>query len=221
MRSWLSSFGSTSMLFSLGGMAVPAGQTRHLGYSDCFCAGAGPSRKRFGRFLSPDQVATSLGCRPNRGDLFDKRLEILREVIPDMRHLAIIANRDNPAVALEISDAHDKARKLGIDVTITDIARVEDIAPAIDALKGHAEFLYVVIRPLRPMLIGFGLTPSRLRHKFPTMHAERGYIETGGLISYGDITPTCSAARLITSTRSSRAPSPATCRSSSRPNSSS
>ena len=96
----------------------------------------------------------------------------------------LIANRDNPAVALEISDAHDKARKLGIDVTITDIARIEDIAPAIDALKGHAEFLYVVSDPFananRVRINTFALAA-----RIPTMHAERGYIETGGLISYG------------------------------------
>ena len=74
--------------------------------------------------------------------------------------------------------------KLGIDVTITDIARAEDIAPAIDALKGHAEFLYVVSDAFananRVRINTFALAA-----RIPTMHANREYIETGGLISYG------------------------------------
>jgi ABC-type uncharacterized transport system substrate-binding protein len=167
----------------LGGLAVPAAKRATSVIPIVFA-------------LAPDPVGSGLvaslarpggnvtGLSTQSGDLFDKRLEILKEVIPDIRHLAIIANRDSPQGALEISDAHDKTRKLGIDVTITDIARAEDIAPAIDALKGHAEFLYVVSDAFananRVRINTFALAA-----RIPTMHANREYIETGGLISYG------------------------------------
>jgi len=124
------------------------------------------------------------GLSTQSGDLFDKRLEILREIVPGLRRFGIIANRDNPAVALEISDAHEKARKLGIDVTISNIVRADDIALAIEALKGRADALYVCTDPLvnthRIRINTFALAA-----RLPTMHANREFIEAGGLISYG------------------------------------
>jgi putative ABC transport system substrate-binding protein len=146
--------------------------------------------------LAPDPVGSGLvaslarpggnvtGLSNQSGDLFDKRLEILREVIPSLRRLAIIANKDNPQVALEISDAQDKARKLGIDVTISEIVRADDIAPAIEALKGFAEALYVVSDALA-VTNRVRINTFALAARMPTMHANREYIETGGLISYG------------------------------------
>jgi len=46
-------------------------------------------------------------------DLAGKRLELLREVVPNLRRLAIIANVANPAVVLEIAEAQAAARVLG------------------------------------------------------------------------------------------------------------
>ena len=146
--------------------------------------------------LAPDPVGSGLvaslarpggnvtGLSNQSGDLFDKRLEILREIIPGLRRLGIIANRDNPQVALEISDAQDKARKLGIDVTISNIVRADDIAPAIEALKGNADSLYVVSDAFA-VTNRVRINTFALAARMPTMHANREYIETGGLISYG------------------------------------
>jgi putative ABC transport system substrate-binding protein len=146
--------------------------------------------------LAPDPVGSGLvaslarpggnvtGLSNQSGDLFDKRLEILREIIPGLRRLGIIANRDNPQVALEIGDAQDKASKLGIDITISNIVRADDIAPAIEALKGHADSLYVVSDAFA-VTNRVRINTFALAARMPTMHANREYIETGGLISYG------------------------------------
>jgi putative ABC transport system substrate-binding protein len=146
--------------------------------------------------LAPDPIGSGLvaslarpggnvtGLSNQSGDLFDKRLEILREIIPGLRRLGIIANRDNPQVALEIGDAQDKARKLGIDITISNIVRADDIAPAIEALKGDADCLYVVSDAFA-VTNRVRINTFALAARMPTMHANREYIETGGLISYG------------------------------------
>jgi putative tryptophan/tyrosine transport system substrate-binding protein len=75
-------------------------------------------------------------------DLTGKRLEVLREVLPDLRRLAIMANAGYPAAVLEMGEAAAAARALGLDVTRSEIRRGEDIAPAIAALKGRADALY-------------------------------------------------------------------------------
>ena len=112
------------------------------------------------------------------------RLELLRELVPGLRRLAIIANKNNPQTALEIGDAQAEARKLGLEATITTVRQTDEIGPAIEAFKGHADALYVVSDAFatanQVRINDFALTA-----RLPTIHANREYIETGGLIAYG------------------------------------
>jgi putative ABC transport system substrate-binding protein len=121
-------------------------------------------------------------------DIGGKKLEFLREVVPSLRRLAILANVGNPAVVLEMGEAQAAARKLGLKVTTSEIRRAEDIAPAFDALKGRADALYVCTDPL--------LNTHRIRvntlalaARLPTIHGFREWVEAGGLMSYGPNLP--------------------------------
>jgi ABC-type uncharacterized transport system substrate-binding protein len=120
-------------------------------------------------------------------DLAGKRLELLREIVPNLRRLAIIANVGNPGVALEISEAEGAARTLGLEVVTPEIRRAEDIAPAFKALKG-AQALYVSTDPL------LGANRVRIQTlvmaaRLPTVHIFREMVEAGGLMSYGPNIP--------------------------------
>jgi putative ABC transport system substrate-binding protein len=146
--------------------------------------------------LAPDPVGSGLVASLSRpggnvtglsnlsSDLFGKRIELLREIVPGLRRLAIIANSDNPQTVLETGDAQAEARKLGLDVITSKIRRADDIAPAIGALKGHAEALYVVSDGLM-ITNRVRINTFALAARLPTVHANREYVETGGLISYG------------------------------------
>jgi ABC-type uncharacterized transport system substrate-binding protein len=117
-------------------------------------------------------------------DLAGKRLELLREVVPRLGRLAIMANVGYRAAALEIVEVEATARRLGLEVTTSPIRRTEDIAPAIAALKGRADVLYVCGDPLtatNQVLIHTLALNARL----PTMHANSDYVKAGGLMSYG------------------------------------
>jgi putative ABC transport system substrate-binding protein len=83
------------------------------------------------------------GLSLQKTDLADKRLELLREVVPGFRRLAIMANVGNPSPMLEMREVQATARKLGNEVATFEIRRAEDIAPVFDALKGRADALYV------------------------------------------------------------------------------
>src|SRR5262245_47044139 len=76
-------------------------------------------------------------------DVAGKRLELLREVIPGLRRLAILANIGYPPSLVEMNEVQAMARPLGIEVATLEIRRAEDIAPAFDTLKGRADALYV------------------------------------------------------------------------------
>jgi putative ABC transport system substrate-binding protein len=117
-------------------------------------------------------------------DTAGKKLEFLREVVSDLRRLAIMANVGNPASVLEMGEAQAAARKLGLEVTTSEIRRVDDIAPAFEALRQRADALYLCPDPLmntnrtRINILAVGA-------RLPTMHGVREYVEAGGLISYG------------------------------------
>ena len=89
------------------------------------------------------------GLSIQQTDLAGKRLELLREVVPGLRRLAIMANVGNPAAVLEMGEVQAAARTLGLEVATLEIRRAEDIAPAFEALKGRADALYVCGRPAR------------------------------------------------------------------------
>ena len=116
-------------------------------------------------------------------DLVSKRLELLREVVPGLRRLAILANVGSPIGVLEMREVQATAGTIGLEVTTSEIRRAEDISPAFDALKGRVDALYVVAEPL--------VTTNRIRisilavgARLPTMHGTWDNVEAGGLMSY-------------------------------------
>src|SRR5262245_34073933 len=121
-------------------------------------------------------------------DAGGKRIELLREVVPGLRRLAILANVGNPASVLDMDEAQATARTLGLAVTTSEIRRAEDIAPAFEALKDRADALYICPDPLmntnrtRINILAVGA-------RLPTMHGYREYVEAGGLMSYGPNIP--------------------------------
>jgi putative tryptophan/tyrosine transport system substrate-binding protein len=117
-------------------------------------------------------------------DLTGKRIELLREVVPSLRRLALLGNVGNPQVVVEIGEVQAAARTLGLDVVASsEIRKAEEIAPAFESFKGHADALFVVLDPL----INNNRAPIAtlaLGGRLPTMHGLRDLVEAGGLMSY-------------------------------------
>jgi putative tryptophan/tyrosine transport system substrate-binding protein len=117
-------------------------------------------------------------------DLAGKRLALLREVVPGLRRLAIMANVEYPAAVQEMGEIQAAAGTLGLDVPTFEIRRAEDIAPAFEALKGRAEALYVVGDAL-VFTHRVRINTLALAARLPTIFFLREYVEAGGLMSYG------------------------------------
>jgi putative tryptophan/tyrosine transport system substrate-binding protein len=117
-------------------------------------------------------------------DLASKRLEILRDLLPSLHTLAILANVGSPNAVLEMGEADIAARRLGLTVVRSEVRKTQDFAPAFDALRGRAEALYVCSDPLLTTN-RLGINTLALGVRLPTMSGFREYVEAGGLISYG------------------------------------
>jgi putative ABC transport system substrate-binding protein len=125
------------------------------------------------------------GLSNQAADLAGKRLEILREVAPGLRRLAILANAEYPGRISEIADIQAAARTLSLDVDAFDIRRAEDIASEFDAIRKHgAEALYVVGDTLMNSNRG-RIGALAMNARLPTIYVAREYVEAGGLMSYG------------------------------------
>src|SRR5262249_38925829 len=117
-------------------------------------------------------------------DLSSKRLELLREVVPGLRRLAILANAAYPAAVVEIGEIQAAAGTLGFEVTIPEVRRAEDIAPAFETLKGNAQALYIAPDPLM-FTHRIRINNLALGARLAAISFTREYVEAGALMSYG------------------------------------
>ena len=124
------------------------------------------------------------GLSNQQPDLAGKRLEILREIIPALSRLAVLANGHSPTALLNVGEVQAAAPKLGLEIDILDIKRADDIAPAIAQLKGRTQAIYVV----GDFLVfdnRIQVNTLALAARLPTIYVQREYVEAGGLVSYG------------------------------------
>ncbi|MGB8124104.1 MAG: ABC transporter substrate-binding protein, partial [Pseudolabrys sp.] len=130
----------------------------------------------------PGGNVTGLSIQAN--ELAGKRLELLREVMPQLRRLAILFNADNTQPVLEMGETQAEARRLGLEVAIRAIRRAEDIAPAFKDLRAQADAVYVTVDQLivanRTRIIA-----AALNERLPTIFSTRDFVKAGGLMSYG------------------------------------
>jgi ABC-type uncharacterized transport system substrate-binding protein len=117
-------------------------------------------------------------------DLAGKRLELLRELAPGRRRLAILVNVGYPAAQEELAQVQTAARALGFEFAVLEMRRAEDIAPAFDGAKGRADALYVVGDALVTANVVL-ITKLALDAGLPAISSSREFALSGGLIAYG------------------------------------
>jgi putative ABC transport system substrate-binding protein len=117
-------------------------------------------------------------------DLGGRRLELLREILPSLKRVAVLGNVESPLIALEMEGVKEDGAKLGLETFKLEVTKADEIVPAIQALSGVADALYICSDPF--------LTTHRVRintlaiaQKLPTVNAFREYVVAGGLLSYG------------------------------------
>jgi putative tryptophan/tyrosine transport system substrate-binding protein len=124
------------------------------------------------------------GMSIQQTDTAGKRIELLREVVPKLVRLAIMANAGAPGAVLEMREVLATASSVGLEVTPIEVRQAAEIVSAIEALKGRADSLYIATDPLifsNRIQINALAQAARL----PTIYGSREYVDAGGLMSYG------------------------------------
>ena len=119
------------------------------------------------------------------GELTSKRLELLSELVPQARMIALLVNPNYPEADLTVSDTQNAAQAKGAQLHILKAGTESEIDTAFSALaEVQAEALLVSGNPLfdtqREQLVALAS-----RRAVPAIYSEREFAAAGGLISYG------------------------------------
>jgi putative tryptophan/tyrosine transport system substrate-binding protein len=123
------------------------------------------------------------GVALNPADLVGKRLELLRELVPTLRQVAVLRDQVNPTNPVQLEGTEVAARTLGMQLEPVSGRGPNDFDAAFKAVRG-ADGLLVLESSLfttyRVRLVGLAAA-SRL----PAIYGYREMVDAGGLISYG------------------------------------
>ena len=117
-------------------------------------------------------------------DVVSKRLELLSEMVQNVRRIGRLSESNNPVSRLEW-DNQKAARSLRIEAYQLDVRRAEDFGRAFElAVSQRADALIVgiddIVQANMPIVIEL-----TARHRLPAIYSSREYVEAGGLMSFG------------------------------------
>jgi putative tryptophan/tyrosine transport system substrate-binding protein len=158
------------------------------------------------------------GLSTQTTDTASKRIELLRETLPHLRRLAILANVNSPVVVLEMSEVQAAAKTLGLEVITLEVRQAEDIERTFEALQGRADGLYVCADPL-VSANRTRINALALAVRLPTMHDLRSTLYREVSCHMGPTSRICFGALATMSTRFCAGQIRPICRLSSRPSS--
>ena len=141
---------------------------------------------RFGLIQSINRPGGHVtGILFNQNVLGAKRVELLREIAPNVSRVALLMNPTNPNVNIERADAEAGARKLGLETVTLNARNAREIDAAFEQLlDAKADGIITATDPIvldrREQIVSFAN-----RHKIPTVCFVRQFATAGGLLSYG------------------------------------
>ena len=153
-------------------------------------------------------------------EMMPKRLEILSELVPQTRAIALLVNPNNPQTPGITRDVRDAARATGVDLPVLKATTESEIDAAFAALVQLQAGALVIGADAFFLSRREQFAALALRYAVPVIDGWREFAAAGGLISYGTSLTAVYRGVGATSGGSSRAPSPPICRSSARRHSS-
>jgi putative ABC transport system substrate-binding protein len=119
------------------------------------------------------------------GELSGKQLQLLKEAVPLISHVAVLFNPVNPATATMLNGVKVAARDLAVELQFLEVRKLGELASAFSAMtRGRAGAFLALPDPI------FTTQQARLlelaaKSRLPAMYTPREWAEAGGLMAYG------------------------------------
>jgi putative ABC transport system substrate-binding protein len=118
-------------------------------------------------------------------DLAGKRLELLKEIIPGISHVAVLWNAANPYSALVLRETQNAARTLRIELQSLEVRGLADVESALDAaIQKRADALVAVEDPLT-ITVRQQIADFTTKKQLPAVSGLRQFAEAGALMTFG------------------------------------
>lgn len=118
-------------------------------------------------------------------ELVGKRLELLREAMPAITRVAILANPDHPGEQRELRESRTAAERLGMKVQYLPVARPADFDPAFDAIVRERAEAIVAFPDGLMVAQGRTVAEFSLRYRIPAISGWADFAESGNVMTYG------------------------------------
>jgi putative ABC transport system substrate-binding protein len=114
-----------------------------------------------------------------------KRLEILKEALPNAARVAVLWSWVHPAHAQELTSVGARAKELGIALQPFDVTRASDLQAAFARIGTDRPDAILVLLDYRTMIYRQFIAEFAAKNGLPTMFGSVESVEAGGLMSYG------------------------------------
>jgi putative ABC transport system substrate-binding protein len=127
----------------------------------------------------------STGLTSIAPELEGKRLELLREVVPRLSHIAVLWNPDNSFHVGSLKEVRAAAQVLGIKVQVLGVRVSEEFPAAFAAILRERPGALLVLADRLFLHNRARIVDFEARHRLPGVYAYRELVEAGGLMSFG------------------------------------
>jgi putative ABC transport system substrate-binding protein len=127
------------------------------------------------------------GVAVNASDMAGKRVQLLKELIPTLKRVAMLSHPAHPTSAVQVEGAEAAARTVGVQIEVIPVRGPDEFAPALKALRG----VDAVLNADTPLFVTSRgrLVAAMAGSRLPAIYPARAYVEAGGLMSYGPDVP--------------------------------
>jgi len=150
---------------------------------------------------SPDPVGTGLvdslarpggnttGMSDQVADLSEKELQIIREVVPRIRRVAILWNEVNPGARGTFAQMRAAVAKVALGAVLVPVKAPEDLDGAVAQAAGQGSDALIVIHDVLTVNDRARIARLALKHRLPSICASTPFVDAGGLVAYAASLP--------------------------------
>ncbi len=119
------------------------------------------------------------------GDLIGKRLELLKQMVPRLQRVSVLANPTNPYYSTQLERTQPVAKRLGLTLSLVSAHTTEELESAFRTMVQQRSGAVLVTADVDFYRRGRQIAELASRHRIPSMFPFATAVEAGGLMSYG------------------------------------
>jgi putative ABC transport system substrate-binding protein len=142
-----------------------------------------PLDKLIQSLARPGGNTTGFSCV--HSELAGKRIEMIKELLPDLNQLAVLYNPTDPNKSEEFAQIRDIAKRMEVNAHRYEVTKTEEIEPAFDSMSSQRAKAVIVL--VDPFMIFHrkSLAELALARRMALVSGYKEFVEAGGLMSYG------------------------------------